>query len=313
MLNGKMVDTEVVRLSLIPCLLKSLRNNNHHPKPTCLFEVGDVVVPDYAGCAYASIPQPKNGEKRCEGVCGGGCCAAHPLLNPHNTVITSSSTSATAASGTTDGVVDGSNSLALAPNPYTAPLFEYPNILGILRSDTGARNERHFAAVRCGPDVIPENLIPAIARILNNFRLLFNGEGEAGLVQPAKGGEGGGGDAPNVLNGIAGYWEMLPPSVFVSSSTAQTSSSSHVRWLSDSASFIHNNYTLICITLKEEGAGTGSSSSTTKRTETGTPLLYRIPVGIMGILRPDVVKRFGVHSNVVAFEINLEPLYVRLL
>jgi phenylalanyl-tRNA synthetase beta subunit len=274
-LNGKLLDTESVRLSLLPGLFKSLKNNNAHPKPLSLFEVGDVVVPDYFGCGYSFI-SPNGKQNKCENVCGGGCCVSSVDLNT---------------------LYSASKDIALAPNPFLPPLFEYPNVMGILRSDSGCRNERHFAAVKCGPNVSPEQLIPLIARLLSNFHLQFNAEGEEGLKKSISTSSDKN-VINNVINNIEGYWEMVHISSLKTNPEIEETSS-YVRWVSDSSSFINNNFNLICLTYRNS--------------IDNNYILYRIPIGIMGNIRPDVSKSFLINSILIAFELNLEPLYNRLL
>jgi phenylalanyl-tRNA synthetase beta subunit len=308
-LNGKLIETEAVRLSLLPGLFKSLKNNNAHPKPLSVFEVGDVVIPDYFGCGFSFIPQTGTEKrKKCERVCGGGCCASSVDLNT---------------------LYSASLTVPLAPNPRLPPLFEYPNVLGVLRSDSGCRNERHFAAVKCGPDVSPEQLIPLLARLLSNFHLTFNSSGEDGLKRSYSDSKSAG----NVINNVEGYWELLhipnPKNTSSVVNKPAEGTSSYIRWASDSSSFIQNNFCLICLTYfsvssntspppssslySSESSSPSAFSSSSSSSSSSAPILFRHPVGIMGCIRPDVVKSFNINSNVIAFEINLEPLYDRLL
>ncbi|KAK2958449.1 putative Phenylalanine--tRNA ligase beta subunit [Blattamonas nauphoetae] len=269
-LNGKSADTECVRSSLIPSLFRSLRTNSAHSKPICLFEVGDVVVPDLQGCG-GSVSFLANSEKcgdkagcvpSCAGICGGGCCASKR---------------------------EEEGTVAVAPSKYVSPGFEEPNALGTVRSDIGTRNERRLSALRGGPDVMVEEMIPFAAHVFKHFGFTFVSADEniPALIEANK-----------KNNKSTGVWQMIPISQ-VSRKCAKDGklSGSCKRWLTDTNSFVQGNVTML--TLTDTAA---------------EPPIISEPVGVMGVVRPDVVRRFGMQSVVVvALEVNIETLYHRLI
>ncbi|KAH7822815.1 putative phenylalanyl-tRNA synthetase beta chain [Monocercomonoides exilis] len=319
-LNGKTIDTGAARTSLLPCLLLSLCHNNHHPKPISLFEVGDVVLPDILGCGGTRCGKKRTahalkGEKKCEGICGHGCCANRKGYD----LVPSSSSSSSSDSQTED----------IIPPWAAAMHFEEPSLSGTVPSDSGARNERRFCAVRCGNDVEVEEMIPLLAHIFSHCRCVFaddrvdpvemiNGmkERKRSLIEEDKKEkerkekekreetdeekEKERQRKKEISQPIPAVWQMIPVSRLLPQ-LAKDPSVSLCRWLGDTASFVEGNMAILCLTDMGE------------LNEPRDVPLVQIPVGIMGVVRPDVLKDFTVHTLVTAVELNLEPLLERLL
>ena len=111
---------------------------------------------------------------------------------------------------------------------------------------------------------------------------------------------------------VPAIWQMIPITRLLQRIESSRSSSSSsplpptlIRWLTDTYSFVRGNASVICLT--DAGSTSDDAISST------LPPLIQMPIGVMGVLRPDVMEDFHVHSIAVAAEINLEPLILRML